>query len=76
MSKFTLALAVMFAAALPLAAQQGRGTILGTVTDPSGAAIAGAAVAIENTQTNVVPNVQTNGEGFFPRRRSSSVAIR
>jgi len=60
-----LAFAVMFLAALPLTAQQGRGTILGTVTDPTGAAIAGAAVAIQNTQTNVVINVQTNGEGFF-----------
>ena len=63
MLKFALAVTLM--AALPLAAQQGRGTILGTVTDQSGAAVGGASVSIENTQTNIRVNTQTTGEGFF-----------
>lgn len=60
-----LALALTVIAALPLAAQQGRGTILGNVTDPSGAAVGGATVSIQNTGTNVVVKTQTNGEGFY-----------
>ena len=63
MWKFVLAVTLM--AALPLAAQQGRGTILGTVTDQTGAAVGGASVTIQNTQTNVTVNTQTNGEGYF-----------
>jgi hypothetical protein len=47
-------------------AQQGRGTILGTVTDPAGAAIAGARVTITNTSTNLVFNAVTGDEGFTP----------
>jgi len=60
-----LALATMLLAALPLAAQQGRGTILGIVTDQSGAAVGGASVTIQNTGTNVAVTTQTTGEGFF-----------
>jgi hypothetical protein len=45
--------------------QQGRGTVFGTVTDPSGAAIHGAKVAILNTDTNSAINTETNGEGYF-----------
>src|ERR1035437_6145376 len=52
-------------AALPMAAQQGRGTILGTVTDSSGAAVPGAAVVMLNIGTNIVLHSKTNGEGFY-----------
>jgi hypothetical protein len=46
-------------------AQQGRGTILGTVTDASGAGVAGANVSILNTETNNAVVTQTNSEGFY-----------
>jgi hypothetical protein len=63
MSKLVLAIALC--TALPLAAQQGRGTILGTVTDPAGASVAGAKVSIVNLATNVAVTTQTNGEGYY-----------
>jgi carboxypeptidase family protein len=46
-------------------AQQGRGTILGAVTDPSGAAIAGAQVTVTSAATNLTSNAITNDDGFF-----------
>src|SRR4051794_10920338 len=61
---FWLIILAMIAAAA-LQAQLGRGTILGTVTDSSGAAISGARVTIVNTDTNTAIGTQTNAEGFF-----------
>ncbi|MEK7408187.1 MAG: TonB-dependent receptor [Acidobacteriota bacterium] len=46
-------LMLAFLLALPLFAQSGRGTILGTVTDPTGAVIPQVAVTVTNTETNV-----------------------
>jgi hypothetical protein len=46
-------------------AQQGRGTILGIVTDASGAAVADAHVSIVNTQTNTTVAAQTNSDGNY-----------
>ena len=51
--------------ALPVAAQQGRGTILGTITDSSGSAIPNARVVVINTGTNFAFEAQTNQEGFY-----------
>ena len=48
-----------------LLAQEGRGTILGTVTDPSGAPIPSVKVSIVNSGTNVSVVAQTNGEGYY-----------
>jgi hypothetical protein len=42
-----------------------NGTISGTVTDPSGAAIAGATVEVKNTATQVVRTVTTNAQGRY-----------
>ena len=60
-----VALAVFFTCTLPVLAQQGRGTIYGTVTDPSGASVAAAKVSIVDTDTNNVTNTETNASGFF-----------
>jgi hypothetical protein len=49
----------------PAAAQVGRGTIQGVVTDSSGAALVGAKIAITNIETNTTTNTQTNGAGFY-----------
>ncbi len=52
-------------AAFSAVAQQGRGTIFGTVTDPSGAAIKSAKINIRNTATNTVTLTESNGDGYF-----------
>jgi Carboxypeptidase regulatory-like domain/TonB dependent receptor len=56
-------LAAIFAA--PGSAQTFRGTILGTVTDSSGAAVAGATVTIKNVDTGVIRSTTSNVSGEF-----------
>src|SRR5437867_3197121 len=51
-------------AALPLAAQN-FGEITGTVSDSTGAVIAGAAVSLTNSATNQVRRVVTNDTGAY-----------
>lgn len=46
-------------------AQTFRGTILGTVTDSSGAAIAGAAVSVKNVDTGLNRTVSTSDDGSY-----------
>jgi hypothetical protein len=46
-------------------AQQGRGVILGDVTDPSGAAVVGAKVGILNVATNAALDLVSNSEGRY-----------
>lgn len=46
-------------------AQTSRGTVSGIVTDPQGAAVAGATVTLLNTQTNLSRTTTSNGEGFY-----------
>ena len=43
----------------------GTGSIVGTVSDPSGAVIAGARVRITNTDTGQVYRVSTNSAGAY-----------
>ncbi len=51
--------------ALNTFAQRGRGTILGTVTDSTGAVIPAATVTITNTATNAATTAVTNDDGNF-----------
>jgi hypothetical protein len=51
--------------ALPACAQTFRGTINGTVTDPSGASIAGATVKATEVATNIDHTTTTSTEGQF-----------
>lgn len=46
-------------------AQEFRGTILGRVTDPSGAVVPNATLKITRAETNVTGEVKTNNEGNF-----------
>ena len=48
-----------------LAAQTFRGTILGTVTDPSGAVVAGAKVTVKNVNTGLERTTQTSADGSY-----------
>src|SRR5260370_3996374 len=52
-------------AAVSLSAQTCRGTILGNVTDASGAVIAGAKVTVKNTGTGLERVTQTSGDGGY-----------
>jgi hypothetical protein len=49
----------------PVYAQKITGTISGTVTDPSGAVLAGATVTITNTETGLVRTAETNSTGAY-----------
>src|SRR5262245_23533988 len=49
----------------PLIAQEFRGRIAGTVTDPKGAAISGARVRIVNIETKVAQDARSNDSGFY-----------
>ncbi|HEX3373522.1 MAG TPA: carboxypeptidase regulatory-like domain-containing protein, partial [Edaphobacter sp.] len=51
---------------LPAMAQtSGNGNIVGTITDPSGAAVPNAAVVVTNTDTGVSRSLTTNGDGLY-----------
>src|SRR5437660_11230867 len=56
-----LLLAVPFAAH----AQQYAGTVTGTVTDPSGAAVAGASITITSPATGVTLTTTTSEQGVY-----------
>ena len=44
---------------------QATGTIIGTVTDASGAAVPGAAVQVKNSGTGVTQNTTADGQGRY-----------
>src|SRR5262245_49995227 len=44
---------------------QTLGTVTGEVRDVSGAAVAGAAITVRNTETNAIRNATTNEEGIY-----------
>src|SRR5258708_29773283 len=59
--------AVIFLLLIPisLVAQTFRGTILGTVTDPQGAVVAGAKVTVHNVNTGLERSTQTSADGSY-----------
>jgi outer membrane receptor protein involved in Fe transport len=58
-------LALVVLAATSLVAQTFRGTILGTVTDPSGAVVTGAKVTVKNVATGLERTTQTSADGSY-----------
>jgi hypothetical protein len=60
-----IVLAFVVLAATSLMAQTFRGTILGTVTDPSGAVVAGARVTAKNVNTGLERTTQTSADGSY-----------
>jgi carboxypeptidase family protein len=56
------AMLVMGVAAM---AQEFRGTILGRITDSSGAVVSGAAVQVVNTDTNITVSTTSNQDGNY-----------
>ncbi len=63
--RLTVVLLVVLLLAGTLAAQTFRGGIQGTVTDPTGAAIAGAKVAVTNVDTRFSRNVVSDAQGNY-----------
>ena len=60
------ALAVLvLTASLPVHAQVAGGTLSGTVSDKSGAVIAGVQISIKNVATGLVRNIDTDTAGFY-----------
>src|SRR5689334_15481857 len=74
MSKFFVAL---FACAALLSAQMNNGTLEGVVSDPTGAAVPGAAVQVTNLSTNQGFKTTTNerGEWLVPALPIASYRI-
>jgi hypothetical protein len=65
-SIFSFALVFVFSAMFwPVRAQSNSGSISGTVTDPSGAVVAGATVTIENPVSGYLRTVKTDNSGRF-----------
>src|ERR1700742_994991 len=56
---------ILAASALSLTAQVSTGTVLGTVTDASGAAIGDAQILIKNSGTGVTQSTTTDNQGRF-----------
>ncbi|MDX6694901.1 MAG: hypothetical protein QOF02_2504 [Blastocatellia bacterium] len=63
--RFLTLVVLLFSLSLTAAAQTSRGTVSGTVTDPTGAVIAGANVVLANTNTGVERTTTTNDEGIY-----------
>ncbi|MCU1328223.1 MAG: hypothetical protein JWN34_3593, partial [Bryobacterales bacterium] len=60
-----IAAVFVFSCAFSAFAQSERGNIVGLLTDPSGAAVAGAEVSLVQTSTNAVTRVTTSSNGDF-----------
>src|SRR6202022_4101577 len=60
-----IVLAFVVLAAATLAAQTFRGTLLGTVTDTSGAVVSGAKIAVKNENTGQERSTQTSADGSY-----------
>src|SRR5579862_5573477 len=63
--KARIILAFVLLAAVSLSAQTFRGTILGTVTDPSGAVVPGAKVTVRNVATGLERSTDTSADGSY-----------
>jgi hypothetical protein len=60
-----IVLAVLLMSALPLAAQQGTGTISGIVTDAQDAVVVGAQVEVVHLETGATFRATSNEDGFY-----------
>lgn len=60
-----LSIAMLLLGCISIFGQESRGTITGTVSDPTGAVVPAATVTIQNVETNINSTVTTNEEGSF-----------
>lgn len=61
----SIATAWLSALTVPLLAQESRATILGTVSDPSGARVPGVEIRITNVETNILTTTLCNDSGYY-----------
>src|SRR6266403_4534307 len=59
------ALVAILLAVTPLLAQETRGSLVGRVTDPTGAVVPGAKLEVVHTQTGVATKTISNEEGLY-----------
>ena len=64
-SFLSITLLLLAFATLSASAQDTAGTILGNITDPTGASIPDADVTVTNVETSIVRSVKTTGTGAF-----------
>ena len=64
-SPLLTSIAALVIAQLPLSSQEARGTLLGRVSDSTGAVIVNAKVEALNTATGVKTNATTNESGDY-----------
>src|SRR5438477_3794698 len=66
-SKHATAILIVFSLLVTacVCAQTSRGTVAGTITDPSGAVIKGAQVSLKSLATGIVRQATTNNEGVY-----------
>lgn len=64
-SRLSLAVMVFLVGSLPLLAQQPTGSIVGTVSDPAGAVVPQARVALRDIQTGATRSSTTSQEGYY-----------
>jgi len=62
---FACCLAILGLFTASVAAQESRGTISGTVTDPKGAVVPGATIIVTNTATNTSRTTISNDVGYY-----------
>lgn len=62
---FAVGFLCIFAFTMSLNAQEFRGTVTGTVSDPNGAVIPDAVVTVKNIETGVTVTLKTNTEGSY-----------
>ncbi len=60
-----MVIGLMVLAAAPVTAQTFRGTVLGTVTDVSGAVVPGATVTVRNVDTGLLRKTETQADGSY-----------
>jgi hypothetical protein len=65
MRAFAIAASVLFLAGSFLSAQDATGRVVGSVTDPTGAAITAAKVTVINTETKVTRETQSDNQGNY-----------
>ena len=63
--RLTIAAALLIVFTVPLIAQSDRGTITGTVSDPTGAVVASAAIEARNTETGAIYPVAASSTGNY-----------